>query len=80
MTKALDQDIADLRALDKEIESLRARNRALENALMPFAIEANLRHSLGLGPDIDHWPIGGSNLTLGDLRRARLVMPDDRFK
>lgn len=52
-----------------EVEKERYRD-----ALEPFAREADARSSLVLGPDIDGWPIGGSALTLGDLRRARAAL------
>lgn len=54
-------------AVDAELAKAR-------DALRPFADEADKRSNLVLGPDIDHWSIGGNALTLGDLRRARAIM------
>jgi hypothetical protein len=53
--------------LEEEVKRLR-------EALEPFAAEADARANLVLGPDIDHWPIGGSALTFGHLRRARAAL------
>ena len=49
-------------------------NARLREALEPFAKELDRRAQLAPGPDIDHWPIGMSALTLGDLRRARAAL------
>src|SRR5690606_28988910 len=54
---------AALAEKDKEIESLR-------EALEPFALEYEARARLAPGPDIDHWPIGGSALTYRHIRIA----------
>lgn len=56
------------------ITSLIAERDGLREALKPFADEAKARDWMALGPDIDHWPIGGSALTNGDLRRARTAL------
>ncbi len=58
-------------------DALLRRVAALEEALKPFGKEADARGHLALGPDIDHWPIGGSALTYGDLRRAALALKSE---
>lgn len=59
-------------------EAAERENARLRKALAPFAAEADARKNLALGEDIDHWPIGGSRLTLGDLRRARAALQDTK--
>jgi len=54
---------AALAEKDKEIAVLR-------EALEPFALEYEARARLAPGPDIDHWPIGGSALTYKHIRIA----------
>ncbi len=54
---------AALAEKDKEIAALR-------EALEPFALEYEARARLAPGPDIDHWPIGGSALTYKHIRIA----------
>lgn len=56
--------------------ALTAKVALLTEALRPFVREADARANLALGPDIDHWPIGGSALTLGDLRAARRALSE----
>ena len=56
------------------LAAAKAEKERLREALEPFAREADARSNLVLGPDIDGWPIGGSALTLGDLRRARAAL------
>lgn len=70
---------AEDRRVDAEMRTLEAALSQMKEALKPFAREADARANLALGPDIDHWPIGGSALTLGDLRaasRALAQQPD----
>lgn len=45
-------------------------NQALE-VIKPLVREAEARAPLGLGEDIDHWPVDKTNLTLGDFRLAK---------
>lgn len=73
MSKEYEYDArATLSAAVPMIEfDLASQNAALFAALMPFAKECERWGHLSLGPDIDHWNIGGNSLTLGDLRRAR---------
>lgn len=79
-------DFADsYRRAASEIERLKARALSAEGerdrlreALRPFAAEADARSTLALGPDIDDWPVGGTALTLGDLRRARQALGETK--
>lgn len=64
----------DLRAAEARVTALEAEKAGLVAALVPFANEADARSNLVLGPDIDDWPIGGSAIKLGDLRRARQAL------
>jgi hypothetical protein len=54
--------------------TLTTRIGELEGALKPFAAELDKWTHIVPGPDIDHWPINGNGLTLGDLRRARAAL------
>lgn len=69
------RDVGDwsLRALEAE-----ARCSQLEAALMPLAKEFDARAHLAPGPDIDHWPLGGTALTYRDARVARAVLTQER--
>ncbi len=58
------------RMMVRHADIRKAEIKRLRRALEPFAKEAEARAQLVLGQDIDHWPIGGNALTLGDLRRA----------
>ena len=60
-----------------ELTALAAKVALLSEALAPFAREADARANLALGPDIDHWSIGSSALTLGDIRRARHALSEE---
>lgn len=61
-------------AANERIEGLEARVAELEAGLRPLSDEFQKRSCISPGPDIDHWPIGGSDLTYGDLRRARALL------
>ena len=70
----LDEKLNAKAAVDPELADLREENARLREALEPFAKELDRRAQLAPGPDIDHWPIGMSALTLGDLRRAHAAL------
>ena len=55
---------------DGDLHTAQAHAQQLTEALRPFAADYAGRSQLAPGPDIDHWPIGGSSLTYGHLRRA----------
>lgn len=66
------------RVIDRQVHDDNDANAALiaaapelYEALEPFAKEAEQYHSMCLGQDIDHWPVGDDcMITLGDLRKA----------
>jgi hypothetical protein len=70
----LDSERAMNAILTEENERLRAELAEVREAAGPFLGEWIARDHLKPGPDIDHWPIGGSALTYGDLRRLAAAL------
>lgn len=67
------EEFAALASPTPSVAALQVENEGLRDALAPFVKAAEARAQLVLGEDIDHWPIVGDDITLGDIRRAAIA-------